>query len=102
MDKESRMAPAKKWILQKIAEVASEIGLKIRAEWSTDEHSKHEDKYTQYVRYFVVLKYKDGGSDAALSFDNEDLRQYPGNTKNLCHRIRAHLEKWQSHVGPPT
>lgn len=76
------------------------MGLKIRADWSTDERSKHEDKYTRYAQCFVVLKYENSGTDAKLSFDNGNLGQYPDNTKNLSNRIRTHLEMWKSDTEP--
>src|SRR5687768_577001 len=102
MDEAMRMARAKTWILRTIVEVAKGMGLKLRAEWNMDEHSKDEDKFTQYSRYLVVLTYEDGGSDAGLSFDPEELCQYPGNTENLRRKIGIHLKEWQSDTEPHT
>ena len=94
------MARAKTWILRTIADVAKGMGLKLRAEWNLAEHSKNEDEFTQYSRYLVVLTYEDGGSDAGLSFDKEELSQYPGNTESLRRKIGDHLKEWQSNTEP--
>ena len=93
MDEKMRMGSVRKWVIETTEESANQMGLKLQAEWSTGK-GRYAPKRPDPPQYFIVLTYSEGGSDATLWFEKNELDGYPGNSKDLRRKIRDHLEKW--------
>jgi hypothetical protein len=92
MREEMRIS-AKTWILRTITKVANEMALQVEVAWGADKYAKYKEEAAQNL-HFVLLQYRDGGSDATLWFEKNELDGYPGNSNDLRRKIRDHLEKW--------
>ena len=64
MGEEMRIS-AKTWIPRTITKVANAMALQVEVECGADKYAKYKVEMAQNL-HFILLLYKDGGSDATL------------------------------------